>query len=871
MDDPGTSGDRVERLVRDALGAGYRIVTGPVWLMVVPEEPGRPEGPELPEHGWKLHISARAAALPDLVEVIAPVLVAAGCAFKLARSERVLARLNDGISSPASVGKAVTIYPHQDRVKGLGLELAGLLRGWHGPRILSDRRVVPSAPVYYRYGPFAAAWESDPHGRLRTAVHGPGGEVFEGAATLAYRQPSWVSDPFTGDAGGDRPAGPDILGGRYQLTSGLRQAAQGNVYRAIDRRDGRAVVIKQARALVSEDHENVDTRLRLRNERRVLQALDGVAGVPRLLDHFRHGDDEFLVTTDCGDATLAEDMLAHGLYGPAAGPRSLDTLAAALARIVADLHGRGVIMRDISPKNIVLGRAGPSVLDFGIARYDGLHLPGATPGFAPARQWRGELPSEADDYYALGMTLLFAITGLDPVNLGEDRDQPRVRAWQTIGSAYGQRPTGIIGLIAGLINDDEQTARAAFLKLLSGAPDGTPRLKAALPVIGALGPQQAADIAGTMLADLLDGAAGLLNSSAGQSAAHDASIYSGSSGVGLELLHHLSDPRTGPLIADLATFSVAAAQRVKLPPGLFLGTTGVRIFLRQARDAGIPAPAGLWEPPGPDWLPDGEDLISGAAGVGLGQLWLHQATGDPADLAVAVRCGQAVMGQATPQSALRATVQAVPGIDASAGRAHGLAGVTEFLLALADHTGDQPTLAAARHQAGALAEHTRRLLPQARSGVAAPIAVSWCQGLAGIGQVLLRASVVLADPSLAELARQTADACIGFVPRLSVVTRCCGAAGVGHFLIDLAVTSQHERYWQAACDVARQMLLRSGGSPAHPVFVRGTTDPADVTWSFGIAGLLPFFRRLARQAGPDRLPVPSPHGSLQWGGRKVRC
>jgi tRNA A-37 threonylcarbamoyl transferase component Bud32 len=855
VDGPETGSDPVERLVRDALGAGHRVVAGPVWLMVVPEGPTRPA---LPEHGWKLHVSTRAAALPDLVAAVVPVLVAAGCAFKLARSGPVLARLNDGISSPASVGKAVTIYPHQDRVRDLGFELVGLLAGWPGPRILSDRRVDPSAPVYYRYGPFAAAWEADPHGRLKTLVRGPGGEVFEGAATLAYRQPSWVSDPFTGDAGGERRAGTDVLGGRYQLTAGLRQAAQGNVYRATDRRDGHAVVIKQARALVSEDHENVDTRLRLRNERRVLQALDGVAGVPRLLDHFRHGEDEFLVTTDCGAATLAEDMLAHGLYEPTAGQRSLGALGAALARIVADLHGRGVIMRDLSPKNIVLSETGPSVLDFGISRYDGLHLPGATPGFAPARQWCGEPPSQADDYHALGMTLLFAATGLDPVSLGEDRDQPRVKAMQTIGSAYGARPAGIIGVIAGLISDDEQKARAAFARLLSGRPDDAPRVSAPLPVIGAVGPEHAADIAGVLLDDLLLGAAGLLNRSAGQPAAHDASIYSGGSGIGLELLHHRGEPGAGPMVADLAAFSVAAAQRVKLPPGLFLGTTGVSIFLQQARDAGIPVPAGLGAPPGPDWRPDGEDLISGAAGVGLGHLWLHQATGEATDLTAAIRCGQVIMAQAEPQSALRAGVQAVPGIDASAGRAHGLAGVTEFLLSLGAHTDDQPTLAAAAYQADALAERTRRLLPQARSSAAAPIAMSWCQGLAGIGQVLLRASIVLGNPSLAGLARETADACIAAVPRLSVATRCCGAAGVGHFLIDLALTSHDERYWQGACDVARQMLLRSGGSPAHPVFVKDIADPSDITWSFGLAGLLPFFRRLARQGGPDSLPLPSP-------------
>jgi hypothetical protein len=126
--------------------------------------------------------------------------------------------------------------------------------------------------------------------------------------------------------------------------------------------------------------------------------------------------------------------------------------------------------------------------------------------------------------------------------------------------------------------------------------------------------------------------------------------------------------------------------------------------------------------------------------------------------------------------------------------------------------------------------------------------VSWCQGLAGIGQVLLLASEVLDDPALAGLAGDAADVCIERVPRLSALGRCCGAAGVGDFLLDLAAATQSDRYWQAALDVGRHVLLRGGGPLGHPVFVREAADYSDVAWAFGIAGLLPFFRRLASQA-----------------------
>jgi tRNA A-37 threonylcarbamoyl transferase component Bud32 len=841
--------DVIEMLVRNGAGLGRRVTRGATWLMVTPD------GLAAAEHGWKLHVSSRSATFSDLVETILPVLAAEGCAFKLARSCGVLAELNDGLTSPATVGKAVTVYPDQRRVRELGLTLVALLAGRPGPRILSDRQVTRSAPVYYRYGAFEAAWESGERGQLKLVLHGPGGEVFDGTADLVYRQPPWAVDPFTGatDDGGSS-SGPQILGGRYEVTAGLRQAASGNVYTAIDDRNGAAVVIKQARALVSEDRQQADTRLRLRNERRVLQALEGVAGVPQFVDHFRHADDEFLVISDCGPANLTEDVLSRGAYraGPE-GTRSLGTLAAGLARILSQVHQRGVIMRDLSPKNVVISETGePSIIDFGIAAYDGLHLDGATPGYAPARQRRAAPPEIADDYFALGMTLLFAATALDPVSAGDDPELPRHRALQTITAVYGASPPVIIRLAADLIGRGEQVAADAFGYLASGESGRPPVPAGSLPTAPVLTADVAAEVADSLLDDLLRQAEQLLETPPGQRAAHDASIYQGSAGIGLELLHHMGDRRAVGLLAGLAAFSVQAAERAKLAPGLIIGTTGVEIFLWQAATSGVAVPGGAASAPGPGWQPDGDDLMVGAAGVGLGQLWLSR-SGESAHLACAMRCGHGILSGTTPATLVDDGSMLVAGLDPAAGRAHGLAGVTEFLLALAARTGDENVLAAAADRASQLAERARPLIQQTTQLTAGPMAVSWCQGLAGIGPVLAMAGAVLADTTLTHLAGQAADACIAYLPRLAIAGRCCGAAGVGTFLLDLAISGQDERYWHAAERVGAQILLRSAGPPSHPVFTPGPED-SSAGWAYGLAGLLPLFRRLASRGESDSLP-----------------
>ncbi|MFC7533268.1 hypothetical protein [Actinoplanes sp. GCM10030250] len=458
--------DVVERFVRDSAASGYRVDTTPTWVRVCPP------AVELPEHGWKLHLSARAVAYLDVVRLVVPVLLAERCPFKLAASEEVLRQLNDGVSAPALVGKAITVYPDHHRTRDLGLRLAALLNGVGGPRVLSDRRVDPSAPVYYRYGPFQGP-DAQADGRLVAPMRGPDGTEIDGAATLVYRQPPWTIDPFTGQDASEanRVPEPVLFGGRYRVCDVIQASARGDVLRAVDTVSGAPVVIKQARAYVAEEDGSLDTRLRLRNERRVLHALDGMTGVPRLLDHFRHGADEFLALSDEGPCNLRDAVRQAGGYMSAGsgpdGVQALRRLAADLASIVLDLHRRGVVMRDLAPKNVTLHGMRVSLVDFGLASYDGVHFQGGTPGFAPARQCRGGPPEEGDDLHALGMTIWFAMTGRDPVWLDTDVEASRAEALRDIHEQYGVRPEGLPGGVVALLSGDADVARSAAARIAS--------------------------------------------------------------------------------------------------------------------------------------------------------------------------------------------------------------------------------------------------------------------------------------------------------------------------------------------------------------------------------------------------------------------
>jgi hypothetical protein len=127
--------------------------------------------------------------------------------------------------------------------------------------------------------------------------------------------------------------------------------------------------------------------------------------------------------------------------------------------------------------------------------------------------------------------------------------------------------------------------------------------------------------------------------------------------------------------------------------------------------------------------------------------------------------------------------------------------------------------------------------------------VSWCQGLAGVAQTLLQAGDVLDDPKLTALAYDIGRASQDFLPHVIVPIQCCGLAGVGNMLVDLAINSGDSRHWEAAEVTAGHVLMRGGGTYEHPVLVDKALEDGSASLAFGVAGILGFFRRLSQRSG----------------------
>ncbi|MFI6908375.1 lanthionine synthetase LanC family protein [Nonomuraea sp. NPDC050394] len=815
--------------------AGGRVRHTATWLHV--------DGPRqrLPEHGWKFHISSRFADLPDLVLVLVPYLLAEGCTFKVARSAHVLSELNDGITAPPSVGKAVTIYPVQDRVPHLGAGLVELLRGRAGPQVLSDRRLAADAPVYYRYGPFSSTLVAGRDGNLRSVMTGPGGDTFEGTATLTYHQPPWATDPFRASAA--EVGAPGLLGNHYQPLKGLLESVRGNVYAATDVRTGETVVVKQARAYVAESPDGDDTRIRLRNERFVLTALRDVPGVARFRDHFRHGLDEYLVTSFDGKFSLTEDIARKGRYLPLAGSRSLDTLACRLAGILRAIHARGYLLRDLSAKNIVVSLAGDAVtfIDFGHCNHHDVKIRGGTRGYAPARQVAGEPAVPGDDLHAFGMTLFVALTGAEPL-LGDDPDTSRVTALRMLDRIYGDRLPPVVALITDLLSGEPETMASAFTTLADARPPGDgSRARRHTLAPHRRGPDTAA-LVERVLASLLSRVNHVLDQ---PEEVLDASVYRGTAGIGLSLLPHLDRPGVAATVTRLAAATARTAERVKLRPALYLGTTGAEIFLRRAHATPLPAEL-LFGQPGES--PDGDDIIVGGAGIALGHLLLNELDPRPEHETIVRRRLDFISASGGVVSFFPAPRTPIPGLDTTVGVAHGQAGLVEFLRQYARRHPSAPAERLLATRAAMLAEQVSKLVGLAAEPSAVPLCASWCRGMAGMGRVLLAAGRHLHDAALIDTAVACADGCLRWLPYLATPGQCCGVAGIGELFCDLA---DHEERFLAAAESAATQLLVLGADTPPAVPVGSWSRPNGLSWASGAGGVLGFLTHLR-----DLTPAP---------------
>jgi len=186
--------------------------------------------------------------------------------------------------------------------------------------------------------------------------------------------------------------------GPYKIEGPLAAGGMGEVFRGVDTRLGRPVAVKTSREQFS---------ARFDREARAISSLNH----PHICTLYDVGPN-YLVMELCEGETLAARLKRGKLSIQETlryGAQIADALAAA--------HAKGITHRDLKPGNIMLGKAGIKVLDFGLAKSQqdltltGTRMVMGTPAYMAPEQREGKECDARTDIYALGLILYEMATG----------------------------------------------------------------------------------------------------------------------------------------------------------------------------------------------------------------------------------------------------------------------------------------------------------------------------------------------------------------------------------------------------------------------------------------------------------------------------
>ncbi|MDB4897567.1 MAG: pknA1, partial [Firmicutes bacterium] len=836
------------------------------------------QGTTHPDQGWKLHVSATPRTAVAVFAACWPILADARVTFKVMEPGE-LAEVNGLNAARSQVGKFLTVYPGSDtEAVQLAVKLHEATTGMAGPRIPSDRPLAPGSLVHYRYGGFVEHAVVTHEGELLPVIHDPSGRPVPDRRDPWFQPPPWVIDPFA-EAGAALPdaeeEGP--IGARYRVTAALKQAARGGVYLAeeIGVEPPGQLLIKEGRAHIEVDKYDPgerdvrDVRALLRAEFMTLQRVAGTGWVPEPYDLFEQGGNAYIVREYINGKpmrTFLKETVVAGRSAPAL--RRVVDWAAELARICVDFHAAGLIIRDLTPNNVLVTdgdrlRMIDLELVWPVDGSGGRPVQMATPGYACES---GQEPTVADDIYAFGATLFFLLAREDAYLISDDTPLlPRQMA--VLDHCCPELPVALRAIVERCL----QRSPAERFPSAQALADAVGAVKASLSPDLTISPDRAQsasrlDAPGCeAMLQLARGAGDELirtitpddrdycwpyQKNVPRSA--PGNLQYGTSGAALLLIDLYERTREERYLQMAARAADWVYERVKGSdqgiPGLHFGNGAAAwFFLRMGLASGEERYLRWADEVITQlltWPMTFVDITHGTAGIALLLLALARATQNPRHQMRAAELGDSLLNRAEPGKA--GLLWAGLNKQRFLGFAHGVAGVGYCLLELGKATG------ASRFTDGAEAALTELLagaypLGPESEGWNWPKwdgsetnMIYWCNGAPGVGQFLIEAYRTFGRTEYLEAARRAA---VTTWERTTTDTlgQCHGVAGNAEFLLDMYRVTRAPVYLRQALSLAGGIAVRSyrsaGGARLWPA--EGAPDQAGyMTGYAGIASLL---------------------------------
>ena len=221
-----------------------------------------------------------------------------------------------------------------------------------------------------------------------------------------------------------------LLQNRYRIVQLLGQGGFGRTYLTKDQgRFDEACVIKEFMPTTGGDRFSSKAAQLFQREAEILYQISHPQ-IPQFRATFEQDQRLFLVQDHIEGLTYREILQQRP--GQAFSETEIRAFLGQLLPVLAHIHAKGIIHRDISPDNIILRRSDqkPVLIDFGVVKEVVTRLQTGTTavqattvgkaGYAPSEQLQSGRAYPSSDLYALAVTVLVLLTGKEPYELFDD-------------------------------------------------------------------------------------------------------------------------------------------------------------------------------------------------------------------------------------------------------------------------------------------------------------------------------------------------------------------------------------------------------------------------------------------------------------------
>lgn len=332
----------------------------------------QPVGSEIPQQGWKIHLSSLSADCKQVLTVAGGLCLKENIPFKFIKSLEELRNRNSRNTSIRSYGKFITIYPNSDEQFNAIVEyLLKHLNERNSPRILSDLEIGKG--IFARFGVFHSQIKESETGKRFEYLVSPNGSIQAQSSVSYYHKPDWVTVP---DALLDAHR---LFERKLKKASRLpfkdirivRSTSKGVNFTASY--CGRQVFVKEAQRRVGFSSPSLDSAEHLIREFHTLKSLKGISNLIQPIDLLEVEDSVFEILPYIPEPPLRslisqyhtksltcdfDSAVTRNFY------KHILTSCQDLVNTVQEIHSRGIYHGDISTSNILYSDGATTLIDF---------------------------------------------------------------------------------------------------------------------------------------------------------------------------------------------------------------------------------------------------------------------------------------------------------------------------------------------------------------------------------------------------------------------------------------------------------------------------------------------------------------------------